>query len=251
MTIKRYWPVKRIGKWRQDKSISELYCMPNEQPRADYEAQSLAAAKKLEETIGDEAFVKFRKPLKDLGDKIAPTVRTAGDLSDLANLFDRILVDQTSEGDADEALLREFWSSPKVADLKAEFTRLRDAMKFGDPLYMARDLRPRPRERDVHHGRRSVERLAFGKTGECLVLAAHPRTHQVPLRRRHGRKPLVRPGHSTEARFRRLRPESAHGLHHAPTANRAAAARPPARTSIPPRSKCPTRKKSSTSKKSK
>ena len=136
VTVKRYWPVKRIGKWRQDKSISELYCMPNEEPISNFEAQSLAAAEKL--PTADEDFAKFKKILDELQQKIKTSARQQGDLSDLAGLFDRLLSDQTAEGDAEEALLREFWSSPKVADLKAEFSRLRDAMKFGDPLYMAK-----------------------------------------------------------------------------------------------------------------
>ena len=138
VTIKRYWPVKRIGKWRQDKSISELYCMPNEEPISNFEGQSLAAADKL--PVKEEDSAKFTKVLEDLQSKIKSSARQQGDLSDLAALFDRLLSDQTAEGDPEEALLREFWSSPKVADLKAEFTRLRDAMKFGDPLYMAKQF---------------------------------------------------------------------------------------------------------------
>jgi len=138
VTIKRYWPVKRFGKWRDDKSISELYCLPNEDPRSNFESQSLSAGKKIEELAGDADFAKFKKVLADLAAKIRPVISSAGDLSDAAALFDRILSDQTAEGDAEEALLREFWANPKNADLKAELSRLRDTMKYGDPLYMAK-----------------------------------------------------------------------------------------------------------------
>ena len=138
VTVKRYWPIKRIGKWRQDKSVSELYCMPNEEPISNFERQSIDAAKKL--PTDDEDFVKFKKILTEMQSKISTAAGRQGDLSDLAAMFDRMLSDQTSEGDADEALLREFWSNPKSADLKAEFGRLRDAMKFGDPLYMAKQF---------------------------------------------------------------------------------------------------------------
>ena len=36
--------------------------------------------------------------------------------------------------------MREFWSNPKTADLKRETSQLRDAVKFGDPLYVARQV---------------------------------------------------------------------------------------------------------------
>ena len=136
VTVARYWPVKRIGKWRQDKSVSELYCMPNEEPIANFEAQTISAADKL--PLNDADFAKFNKLFAEYQPKLKQQAREQGNLSNLAGTFDRLLSDQTSEGDADEALLREFWSNPKVADLKAEFVRLRDAMKFGDPLYMAK-----------------------------------------------------------------------------------------------------------------
>ena len=36
--------------------------------------------------------------------------------------------------------MREFWATPKAADLKREAVRLRDAVKFGDPFYLAKDF---------------------------------------------------------------------------------------------------------------
>ena len=45
-----------------------------------------------------------------------------------------------NEGDPDEALFREFWSNPETADLKAQVVRLRDNVKYGDPLYFAKTL---------------------------------------------------------------------------------------------------------------
>jgi hypothetical protein len=39
-----------------------------------------------------------------------------------------------------EALMREFWSDAKTQELRREAMQLRDATKFGDPLYLARTL---------------------------------------------------------------------------------------------------------------
>jgi hypothetical protein len=58
----------------------------------------------------------------------------------LANLFDRFLSDQRSEGDKDEALIREFWAQAELADLRQESMRLRDAIKYGDPLYLVKEF---------------------------------------------------------------------------------------------------------------
>jgi hypothetical protein len=72
--------------------------------------------------------------------EINVTRNSAKPLFELANLLDRLLSDTRNEGDPDEALYREFWSNPETADLKAQVVRLRDNVKFGDPLYFAKEI---------------------------------------------------------------------------------------------------------------
>ena len=137
LVVQKYWPVKRIGKWRDDRSVTELYCLPNETSPGQYDAQVEAAAKML--PLEEPEFAKFKETLARYQDALKGAARNSKSLSDTVAIFDKLLRDQRTEGDAEEALLREFWGQPKNSDLKGELTRLRDLLKYGDPIYMARD----------------------------------------------------------------------------------------------------------------
>ena len=43
-----------------------------------------------------------------------------------------------NDGTPEEALLREFWGQPEMAEAKAMAQALRDETKYGDPLYFAK-----------------------------------------------------------------------------------------------------------------
>ncbi|QEL14023.1 BatA domain-containing protein [Limnoglobus roseus] len=134
--IDRYWPVKRIGKWREDRSVSELFCMPNESPMGEYDKPTIDFLNKL--PLDEPKYAKYKPQLDDLKVKIRAKALSSDPLYELAMLFDQLLADQRAEGGPAEAQLREFWAQPEVADLKAEAGRLRDLVKFGDPLYFAK-----------------------------------------------------------------------------------------------------------------
>jgi hypothetical protein len=138
--IFRHWPIARIGRWREDKSIQELYCLPNDTPITEFEGKAVELIKAINAEYGEPKFAKYR-------DKVDPILARIRDLTGdkenpalvrLAAQMDRLLADQISEGDADEALLREFWGQPEMAKAKALATSLRDSAKYGDPLYFAR-----------------------------------------------------------------------------------------------------------------
>lgn len=150
-TIERYWPVARIGNWTKDASVSELYCLPNKQPVLDYEDAARKLIDKVRARSGEPKFEKHRAFVLPLLDKIRntaagrdPDLPTGENklppLSKLALYLDRLLCDQINDGDESEPVLREFWGFPEVADLKAEAQQLRDKVKFGDPLYVAKQL---------------------------------------------------------------------------------------------------------------
>ena len=151
LDIDQYWPIRRLGKWRDDKSVQELYCMPNEQAVGDFQGTVDSQMTKLRTTAGEPKFEKYRKYLDPLREKIRtiaagrfPDGGGAGDaappLTLLAMYLDRLLCDQINDGDESEPVLREFWSQPEVAGLRAEVQRLRDSVKFGDPLYFAKQF---------------------------------------------------------------------------------------------------------------
>ncbi len=141
ISIERYWPVRRIGKWRDDRNVSELYCLPNEQAMGEFDKPATDLISKL--PIDEPKYAKYKIPLAALKHEIRRTALSTEPLFKLANLLDVLLCDSRGSGEkAEEAesLLREFWSLPENADLKKEFIRLRDAVKYGDSLYIAKQF---------------------------------------------------------------------------------------------------------------
>ncbi len=138
ISIKRYWPVARLGKWRDDRSVTELFCMPNEQSMADFEKAIRDLADGL--PVEDPGFAKFTKPLGEARKALRVLASSSTDpLYRLAQELDSLLADQRGESSPDDALLREFWTHPRMADLKSLAVRLRDSVKFGDPFYIAKE----------------------------------------------------------------------------------------------------------------
>ncbi len=139
ISIKRYWPVMRIGKWRDDPTVSELYCMPNEQSMSEFEQQiRVDLADKL--PVDDAEFVKYKDLLTRYREDLRRIAISSEPLYKLGNILDDFLADQRGYGDPNEALLRELWTLPKMADLKSFATRLRDRVKYGDPFYVAKQF---------------------------------------------------------------------------------------------------------------
>lgn len=134
--VRQYWPIKRLGKWRDDPSVQELYCLPNDAAMGQYEPPAIALMNRL--PADEPKYAKYKEVLTAMKNDIRRTASSTEPLFKLANVLDRLLSDQISEGDAAEALLREFWSLPENTDLKSEAMRLRDAVKYGDPLYFAK-----------------------------------------------------------------------------------------------------------------
>ncbi len=141
-TINQHWPVKRIGKWRDDRSITELYCMPNEQPMANFDAAVDQLHKKLIELFANNPDLeKYKKVvLDDQSTGIRRLSLKNEPVFTLASALDRFLSDQRGEGDATEAILREFWVNSKAADAKTLAMQIRDSAKFGDPIYLAKSF---------------------------------------------------------------------------------------------------------------
>jgi hypothetical protein len=138
--IDRHWPVKRFGKWREDQSVRELFCLPNDQSVAEFEGPVRDALDKMKAKAGEPKFEKYRQYLDPLDRKIRETAAGSASLASLATYLDRLICDQINDGDPSEPVLREFWGQPELMDLRPEFQRLRDAVKFGDPLYLVKEF---------------------------------------------------------------------------------------------------------------
>jgi hypothetical protein len=132
ITVRRHWPIPR-GRWRDNKAVTELYCLPNAGKTADYEG----AVRRVVDAVplaGPAA--RFADVLKPARDEIKRIGDTGEPLYQLANALDDFLADGRADGPA--ARLREFWADPANNPLRAEVVRLRDQVKFGDPLYLAK-----------------------------------------------------------------------------------------------------------------
>ena len=141
VNIDKYWPVARGGALRNDKSVSELYCMPNYASIGGFEAETATLVTEIKKRYSEAKFEKARKYIDPLLQKM--TTKTADPdalTSELADLFDQLLCDQNNIGDESEPILRAFWNETEMAETKATATLLRDRAKYGDPLYIAKQF---------------------------------------------------------------------------------------------------------------
>ncbi len=135
ITVRKHWPIVR-GRWRDDKAVTELYCLPNDGRTANYEASIRAVVDAI--PLDGPENAGYRDVLKPLRDELKRIGDTGEPLYQLANQLDDLL----AEGGDSAATpkLREFWANPKTTSLKAAAVRLRDEVKFGDPLILAKQF---------------------------------------------------------------------------------------------------------------
>lgn len=133
ISIRRHWPVPR-GRWRDDKAVVELYCLPNDGKTANYEV----AVRRVVDAIPVELpeYAAYRDVLKPLRDDLKRIGDTGEPLYQLANALDDLLAEGADT--TATAKLREFWANPKTATLRTDAARLRDEVKFGDPFYLSK-----------------------------------------------------------------------------------------------------------------
>ncbi|MCS7270718.1 MAG: BatA domain-containing protein, partial [Gemmataceae bacterium] len=140
VNVDQHWPVSRLSwKSRDDQSVQELFCLPNDRPIAYYEPRVMELRRRLLDKSSEPKFEPYRPLLEEHWQGIRNLfAETAMPLTELARRLDRLLADEISEGDPREAKLREFWAQPELAELRREAQALRDDCKYGDPLYIAR-----------------------------------------------------------------------------------------------------------------
>jgi Aerotolerance regulator N-terminal len=138
--IDHYWPVPRLGPWREDRSVQELYCLQNDAPIGAFEGRATDLIGEIKKRYIEAKFEKARKYLDPMLENIRRTPAETKPLSELARLMDDLLCDQVSLGDEREPVLRDFWQQPELADLRVKAAALRDATKYGDPLYVVKQF---------------------------------------------------------------------------------------------------------------
>ena len=139
--VYQHWPISRLGKWRQDPSVNELLCLPNNSPLSLMEPRVAALINAVKEKYLEPKFQKYRDAIDQQFNKIRSLFNETTPMTELARQLDRLLADQINEGEENEALFRDFWGQPEMADARMTAQALRDSCKYGDPLYLTKRFR--------------------------------------------------------------------------------------------------------------
>ncbi|QJW93531.1 BatA domain-containing protein [Frigoriglobus tundricola] len=132
-----HWPVRR-SEWRDDPRVKELYCLPNEATNGTFDQRADTLVSEIKKRWNEPKFEAARKYLGPLMDNVRKSVVSTEPLSVLARYLDQVLCDQINDGHESEPVLREFWNQPEMAETKKLASELRDAVKYGDPLYVVK-----------------------------------------------------------------------------------------------------------------
>jgi hypothetical protein len=132
-----------------------LLCLPNDSPLSLIEPRVASLISAVKEKYQEPKFNKYRAAVDEQFTKIRSLFNETTPMTELARQLDRLIADQINEGDANEALFREFWGEPELADAKSTAQAIRDSCKYGDPLYLAKRF---------HNGRVAVMTTDAGGT---------------------------------------------------------------------------------------
>ena len=182
-------PCRAAARARDDTSIKELYCLPNEAPIAEFEGKTESLVAAIRKRDNEPKFEKVRKVLEDLLPRIQKVTKEANPLSELARLLDQLLCDEINTGDESEPVLREFWSQPEMVQTRRQATLLRDEAKYGDPLYIVKEFgRGRVAVMTTDAGGTYANKKQWtdwpSLSGVCRLAADRGRNAEVSLRRR-------------------------------------------------------------------
>ena len=148
VVIDRYWVVNQNA-WKDNKGGAEtLVYLANRKPVDDYKKAVLALLARLPmdvpayagiKSISDEKREQYCKMLVAYRDEITREVESSakGKLERLAELFDALLKDGGDEK-IKRPNLKELWQLTDFEPLRKDIESLRDQVKYGDPLYVAK-----------------------------------------------------------------------------------------------------------------
>ena len=120
--------------------MQELYCLPNEQPMADFEKPAVDILRRLPLRASRSSrstrstWTKLEDEHPHDGGVEQPAARS------LAQQLDRLLCDQINDGDESEPVLREFWRCRRWPTCGPRRCGCGTTVKFGDPLYLVKQF---------------------------------------------------------------------------------------------------------------
>jgi hypothetical protein len=131
--IDQYFPVSRL-RWDFDKDrMEEVVTLPNRGSLDDYKGTTQELLAALAPLADNPKFAPYKPGLEEHGRQVRDSLGGKY-LYELANALDSLLTDQGDEKDPKKPNLEKFWRLPEVKDLQARFDRLRETVRYGDPL---------------------------------------------------------------------------------------------------------------------
>jgi hypothetical protein len=138
VVIDRYFKVRRAAWNTQDQSVKELMTLPNFQTMDKYSA----AVNKLMSRLpkDEEKLSKYRDVLRKYYDEIRGIANDpSAPLYRLSSKLDSLLHDD-GDKETNRPSLRELWQQPEQAELARDLQVELDVVKYGDPLYVAKQI---------------------------------------------------------------------------------------------------------------
>src|SRR5438876_2117739 len=131
LVIDRYFPVPRL-KWNPEPGkVDEFVTLPNYRPLDEYKDSAQRLLDRL--PIEDQKYEKYRPGLEEHKRNVRNAL--AGKyLWELANALNLLLTDRGDAKDPKKPNLVEFWEQPELKNLRAEVTKFRETVQYGDPL---------------------------------------------------------------------------------------------------------------------
>lgn len=143
LPVRRYFQVPR-GQWKSEPGkVFELATLPNDVPATDFQGAVVDLVDvKIARALESKESEPYRAGLQRHGRNLKMLVAPGSERPayTLAPAIDLLLTDKgDSKNRADFPNLAEFWASadPKIGSLRDEFTKLRDQVRYGDPLIVA------------------------------------------------------------------------------------------------------------------
>jgi Aerotolerance regulator N-terminal len=135
VVIDRYFQVNRLAWKRDDSTVQEIMTLPNLKPMDNYTQRVENLLKRL--PLDDEKYADYKEVLTEYYRDLRTLAASNQPLFALAKRLEEMLTDDGNK-EKRRPSLRAFWQRPEMADLARELQSMLDEVKFGDPLYVAK-----------------------------------------------------------------------------------------------------------------
>jgi Aerotolerance regulator N-terminal len=141
LPIHRYFKVPRSSWQPEPGRTVELAALPNEEPILNYQKATVDIINKLDALLQNDDYKKYRPRAETISRTLKRYV-TGGSETPLYNLsqeLNNLLFDFEGRKAVPPVSLDDFWkiTDSQIARLKDEVTKLRDQVRYGDPLVIA------------------------------------------------------------------------------------------------------------------